>query len=600
MNTSLLSSLYPRTSLRAFFRTCSLACALAVSVPTFGTAPSQQVTQQEIQPEVATGRTEIKSATASDYMAVTANPHASAAAEQILARGGTAVDAAIAAQLVLGLVEPQSSGIGGGAFMLSYRADREKLYYYDGRETAPMAVDENYFIRDGKPRGFFDAVIGGNSVGVPGVMRMLELAHQRDGKLPWKELFQPAIALAEEGFEISPRLRELLIRMPRVAVRPAIRDYFFDADGEPLAVGHLLKNPDYAQTLRILAEQGTKPFYQGEIAEAIVEAVRNDPENPGVMTREDMADYRAKVREPLCSTFLTYRVCGAAPPSSGGTTVGAILGMLQHTPMAQFQVGSAELTHLFTEASELAFADRNTYSADADFVEVPTQAMVAPHYLAQRAKLINLESAQPARPGVPGEFSDRRIKAKSPEMPNTSHLSIVDKYGNGVSMTTSIETGFGSRLLVKGFLLNNQLTDFSFVPINADKQRVANRVQPGKRPRSSMSPTIVFNEDGSLRLLVGSPGGSRIIDYTARTILYHLGKGMPIAEAIDAGNIGAIGYRVEVEPETLTDSAVKKLEAMGHKVVRKELNSGIHAIALMGGKLHGGADPRREGSALGR
>ncbi|WP_236250525.1 gamma-glutamyltransferase [Microbulbifer sp. ALW1] len=566
----------------------------------FISATAVAAPQGEVQPEFATGRTEIKSATADRHMAVTANPHASAAAETILAKGGTAVDAAIAAQLVLSLVEPQSSGIGGGAFMLSYRADEKKLFSYDGRETAPMAVDEDYFMRDGQPRGFLEAVIGGNSVGVPGVVRMLELAHKRDGKLPWKELFQPAIALAEQGFNVSPRLHQLLVQMPRVAVRPAIRDYFFDEGGKPLPVGHLLKNPEYADTLRQLAEKGSKPFYDGDIAAAIVEAVRNDPENPGVMTRKDMADYQAKVREPVCAAFLVYDICGAAAPSSGGTTVGAILGMLQQFPLDKYEVGSAELTHLFVEASELAFADRNTYSADSDFIPVPTQAMVDPDYLAARAKLIDPVKAQPAVAGDPAGFATVRRTAKSPELPNTSHLSIVDQYGNAVSMTTSIETGFGSRLLVKGFLLNNQLTDFSFVPTNADKQLVANRIQPGKRPRSSMSPTIVFNEDGSLRLIVGSPGGSRIIDYTARTILYHLAKGMPIAEAIDAGNIGAIGYRVEVEPGALKEAEIKQLEAMGHKLVQKELNSGIHAIALIDDKLQGGADPRREGSALGK
>ena len=585
----------------SFFFSASLACLFTATAAAALPQPVRQSEpQQEVQPEFATGRTEVKSATAEQYMAVTANPHASDAAEKMLAQGGTAVDAAIAAQLVLGLVEPQSSGIGGGAFMLSYRADDKKLFYYDGRETAPMAVDENYFIRDGKPRGFLEAVIGGYSVGVPGVMRMLELAHQRDGKLPWKDLFQPAIALAEQGFAVSPRMHQLILRMPRVDARPAIRAYLFDDDGKALPVGHLLKNPDYAATLKVLAAQGVKPFYKGDIAAAIVDAVRNDPQNPGVMTRKDMADYRAKVREPVCSEFLVYEICGAAMPSSGGTTVGAILGMLQHFPLDQYPVGSAELTHLFVEASELAFADRNTYAADSDFTDVPTKALVAPHYLAQRAKLINVERAQPARPGVPGEFSGKRLKAASPEMPNTSHLSIVDQYGNAVSMTTSIETGFGSRLLVKGFLLNNQLTDFSFVPRNADKQLVANRIEPGKRPRSSMSPTIAFNRDGSLRLIVGSPGGSRIIDYTARTILYHLAKGMPVAEAIHAGNIGAIGYRVEVEPETLSDGELKKLEAMGHQVVRKELNSGLHGIALKDGKLFGGADTRREGSAQGQ
>ncbi|WP_226703445.1 gamma-glutamyltransferase [Microbulbifer elongatus] len=585
----------------SFFLSALLSSALTASTAVASPMPGKQKEpHKEVQPEVATGRSEIKSATAEKYMAVTANPHASTAAENMLARGGTAVDAAIAAQLVLSLVEPQSSGIGGGAFMLSYRADDKDLYFYDGRETAPMAVDENYFIRDGKPRGFFEAVIGGYSVGVPGVMRMLELAHERDGKLPWKELFQPAIELAEQGFAVSPRMHQLIARMPRVDARPAIRDYLFNDDGEPLPVGHILKNPDYAATLKVLAEQGVKPFYEGDIAAAIVDAVSNEPENPGVMTRKDMADYQAKVREPVCAEFLVYEVCGAAMPSSGGTTVGAILGMLQHFPLDQYPVGSAELTHLFVEASELAFADRNTYAADSDFTDVPTKALVAPHYLAQRAKLINLQRAQPARPGVPGEFSGKRLKAASPEMPNTSHLSIVDQYGNAVSMTTSIETAFGSRLLVKGFLLNNQLTDFSFVPRNSDKQLVANRIEPGKRPRSSMSPTIAFNRDGSPRLIVGSPGGSRIIGYTARTILYHLAKGMPIAEAIHAGNIGAIGYRVEVEPETLTDSELRKLEAKGHQVVRKELNSGLHGIALEDGKLFGGADTRREGSAQGK
>ncbi|WP_255875079.1 gamma-glutamyltransferase [Microbulbifer elongatus] len=583
-------------------RFVSLACSTTLSglliTSACLAAPAMQA-PTEVQPEIATGRTEIKAATADTSMAVTANPHASDAAAQILANGGTAVDAAIAAQLVLGLVEPQSSGIGGGAFLLSYRADDKKLYSYDGRETAPMAVDENYFIRDGKPRGFLDAVIGGYSVGVPGVMRMLALAHKRDGRLPWKDLFQPAIELAENGFAISPRLYQLADRLPRVAARPAIREYLFGEDGKPLPVGHILKNPEYAATLRLLADKGARPFYEGEIAEAIVDAVRNDPINPGVMTLQDMADYQAKVRNPVCSTFFEFEVCGAAAPSSGGTTVGAILGMLQHIPLQPLEVGSAELTHLFVEASELAFADRNTYLGDSDFVSVPTDELVAPHYLAQRAKLINLKQALPARSGEPGALSGKRIEAESPEMPNTSHLSIVDQYGNAVSMTTSIETGFGSRLLVKGFLLNNQLTDFSFVPRNAHKELVANRVQPGKRPRSSMSPTIVFNKDGSLRLIVGSPGGSRIIDYTARTILYHLSKGMPIAEAIHAGNIGAIGYRVEVEPETLSDTELKKLEAMGHKVVRKELNSGIHGIAIKDGKLYGGADTRREGSAVG-
>jgi len=554
----------------------------------------------EPQPEIDTGRSAIKSATANTYMVVTANPHASRAAEQVLALGGTAVDAAITAQLVLGLVEPQSSGIGGGAFMLSYDASDKELQYYDGRETAPAAVDENYFMHEGKPRAFIQAVIGGYSVGVPGVIRMLEMAHQRDGKLPWESLFQPAIELAENGFEISPRLHQLLLRLPKVSARPAIADYFFNSDGEPLPIGHRLKNPEYAQTLRVVAKGGADAFYQGEIARAIVKAVQSDPENPGLLSLEDMTGYQAKQREPLCSIFLEYRICGADAPSSGGTTVGGILGMLQQFPLSEMKAGDDLLTHLFIEASELAFADRNTYSADADFVSVPSKSLVSPDYLSNRAALIDPHSANTAKPGNPRANTSKRAMAQSPEMPNTSHLVVMDRYGNGVSMTSSIETGFGSRLLVKGFLLNNQLTDFSFTPKRADGKQVANRIQAGKRPRSSMSPTVVFNKDGSIRLLVGSPGGSRIINYTARTILYHLGLDMPIADAIAAGNIGAIGHRVELEPGFFGEEVLNKLRKRGHQVVERNLNSGIHAIALKDNKLYGGADPRREGSALGR
>ncbi|MDP5210483.1 gamma-glutamyltransferase [Microbulbifer sp. 2205BS26-8] len=553
----------------------------------------------EPQPEIDTGRSAIKSATAGTYMAVTANPYASRAAEQILARGGTAVDAAIAAQMVLGLVEPQSSGIGGGAFMLSYNAEQKKLRYYDGRETAPAAVNEHYFMHDGKPRSFMQAVIGGYSVGVPGVISMLALAHRHDGKLPWASLFQPAIQLAESGFEVSPRLHQLLLKLPRVAARPAITHYFFNSDGEPLPVGYRLKNPEYAQTLRTIAKGGADAFYRGEIAEAIVQAVQDDPINPGLLSLEDMAKYHAKERQPLCFPFLQYRVCSADAPSSGGATMGGILGVLQAFPLQDLEAGGDQLTHLFVEASELAFADRNTYAADPDFVSVPSTLLVSTHYLKRRAALIDPDSATVAKPGNPTGQPSKRGMSQSPEMPNTSHLVIVDRYGDGVSMTTSIETGFGSRLFVKGFLLNNQLTDFSFTPKNTDGLSVANRIQARKRPRSSMSPTIVFNPDGSMRLLVGSPGGSRIIDYTARTILYHLGLNMPIADAIAAGNIAAIGRRVELEPGFFSEDTVEKLQARGHRVVERNLNSGLHAIALKDNKLYGGADPRREGSAQG-
>lgn len=573
-------------------RLVSLGLGAALSLlPSFLLAQADSV-----HPEAATGISEIKQATASEYMAVTANPHATSAALAMLEQGGSAVDAAIAAQLVLGLVEPQSSGLGGGAFILTYGGDgdaseKKALRFYDGRETAPASVDEDYFLEAGQPRRFFDALIGGYSVGVPGLVRTLVLAHREQGKLPWEKLFEPALKLADDGFAVSPRLHQLLVKMPKVAVREPIKAFFFDADGKPHPVGHLLKNPAYAQTLRTLIKD-PEDFYTGKLAQQIVEAVRNDPHNPGKMTLEDMRGYEPKMRKPACSAFREYRVCGAPAPSSGATTVGAILGMLQDFPLEKMQPGSVELTHLFIEASELAFADRNTYVGDPDFVSVPTEQLLDPAYLRKRARLISPEKAQPS---PPGKIDTSKLQSTSPELPSTTHLVVMDSNGNAVSMTSTIESGFGSRVMVGGFLLNNQLTDFSFVPRTEDGQRIANRIEGGKRPRSSMSPSIVFNKDGSPRLLIGSPGGSAIIGYTSRTILYHLVHGMPLAEAIAAGNIIAKGRGVTLEQGHFDGETVTALEKKGHKVALRNLNSGLHGIALQDGVLVGGADTRREG-----
>ncbi|WP_372777365.1 gamma-glutamyltransferase [Litorivivens sp.] len=553
----------------------------------------------DIVPEAASGFSGVTQATASEFMAVTANPYATNAARDILAKGGSAVDAAIAAQLVLGLVEPQSSGIGGGAFALHWDAEQQTLSAWDGRETAPAALGDEHFLKDGKAMSFFEAVIGGHSVGTPGVIALLESLHQRHGKLPWKTLFQPAIALADSGFVISPRLHTLLEKMPKVAVNPAITAYFFEADGKtPKAAGTRLRNPDYAGSLRLIARQGSEAFYRGKLAKAMVAAVQNDPNHTGLLSEQDLADYRAIERQAVCSPFRQYRICGMPPPSSGGTTVGAILGTLQH--VTSRSDSQAQQWHHFAEASRLAFADRNHYIADPDFVAVPTQGLVEAAYLKQRSNLIQpgarMRDAPVGKP--PGAGNTRLVSSHSPELPSTTHLSIVDAQGNIVSMTSSIETAFGSRVFVGGFLLNNQLTDFSFEPENA-RGLIANRPQGGKRPRSSMAPTIVF-EQQQPRLVIGSPGGSRIINYVARSIWDILENRQPVAEAVAAPHVIAMGRGIELEKGRINPSIPGKLEALGHSVRLRDQTSGLHAIWIGDKGLEGGADPRREGTISGR
>ena len=553
-----------------------------------------------IVPEAASGFSEIKSATFPNAMAVTANPYASDAAVNIMKQGGSAVDAAIAAQLVLGLVEPQSSGIGGGAFMLHWDKARGELQSWDGRETAPAAATEAYFLTpDGKPMNFFDAVIGGQSVGVPGVVAMLEAAHKAHGALPWNKLFDPAIRLAEQGFIISERLQILLERMPKVAVNPQISDYFFvkTEDGwTPKPQGSLLKNRAYAKTLRRLAEFGARDFYRGELAKDIVNAVQQDPNRKGMMTMEDMAAYSPVKRAAVCAGFREYDICGAPPPSSGGTTVLAILGMLE---AYEEQNGiRADWQHGFIEASKLAFADRNAYVGDPAFVSVPVAGMVDRRYLNKRAaQITNSTIISNAKPGQPPE-AEPRILAASPELPSTSHFSIVDPQGNVVSMTTSIETAFGSRVMVGGFLLNNQLTDFSFAPRDSSGKRIANRVEAGKRPRSSMAPTLVM-EKGQAKLAIGSPGGARIIDYVAASLYRILALNEPVAQAIAEGHIIAMGHGVEMEQGRADTATVMRMEGRGHNIVLRDQTSGLHVLQITDQGLTGGADPRREGVVRG-
>jgi gamma-glutamyltranspeptidase / glutathione hydrolase len=445
------------------------------------------------------------------FMVVAANPRAVNAGFQVLNNGGNALDAAIAVQMVLSLVEPQSSGIGGGAFLLYWDNQAKQLHAYDGRETAPAsALADHFLLPDGQPQKFYQAVVGGLSVGVPGVVRMLDKAHGKHGRKNWASLFTPGIKLASEGFEVSPRLKKMLETDDHLKKSPTASRYFYNLDGVPRK---RLVNPTLADTLQQIAEKGSSVFHDGHLAREIVQTV-NQANPPGDLTLDDLKGYKAKKREPLCRPYRSYRVCSIPPPTSGGIAVLQLLGILEHFDVTKYDPQSLKMVHLFTQAQRLVFADRNRYVADPDFVKVPIEEMLDKSYLTDRAKTIDwTRDGGKAVPGFfPSHQSGNRQDGEDYSLPSTSHISIVDGWGNAVSMTTSIENRFGSRLMVSGFLLNNQLTDFSFVP-NVNGNLVANRVKGGKRPRSSMMPVMVFDSQNRLRIVAGSPGGSRIIGY---------------------------------------------------------------------------------------
>ena len=536
------------------------------------------------------------------WMVAAANPLAVEAGADVLANGGTAADAMVAVQAVLGLVEPQSSGLGGGAFLVWYDAATGEMTTLDGRETAPLAATPTLFQdENGERLAFFDAVVGGLSVGTPGTPKLMEDAHRRWGRANWEDLLAPAITLAEDGFTVSPRMANSIANdAERLQRFPATAAYFFP-EGTALAAGDTLQNPDYADTLRQIAHLGTDAFYTGPIAEDIVATIRNAEGNPGVLSTLDLAFYDVIERDAVCAAFRAYEVCGMGPPSSGALTVGQILGILDNISLDYPE--DADTWRRIGDASRLAFADRGRYMADSDFVPMPTQGLLDPLYLEERAGLIEGDRTDgfvalpEVAPGNP-EWDHAQLWGDdvSIEFPSTSHISIVDSYGNALSMTTTIENGFGSRLFVRGFLLNNELTDFSFATHN-DGYPIANRIEPGKRPRSSMAPTIV-TQDGQPVLVIGSPGGSRIIGYVAKTIIAHLVWGMDVQQAIAMPHLVNRFGTYDIEEGTDSVALEAPLTDLGYEVSIRSLNSGLHAISI-GDTLQGGADPRREGIAIG-
>ncbi len=536
------------------------------------------------------------------HMVVAAHPAAAAAGIAMLQAGGNAVDAAIAVKMVLTVVEPQSSGIGGGAFLVLHDAATSRVTTWDGRETAPVGATPALFLSpNGKPIPFLEAVLGGRAVGVPGAVRMLEATHRANGKLPWADLFAPAIALASKGFSISHRLAAAIAGdVEQLKRHPSTRVYFLRPDGTPMPAGTMLTNPALAETLRAIAADGANALHSGPIAAEIATIVRADA-NPGLMTTDDLAAYQPRERAPICGTYRAYRICGMGPPSSGGVTVLQILGLLEHFDLPRMDPNGTDVAMLIGEAERLAYADRAHYLADTDFVPAPITGLLAPDYLAARAQLIDPARANSTpRAGNP-RWHWHQDLAPAPAQPEngTSHLSIVDEAGNAVAMTTSVEARFGARLMVRGFILNNQLTDFSFNP-DIEGRPVANRVEPGKRPRSSMSPTLIYAPDGKLAYVLGSPGGAHIIGFVAQTVLHLLDWQASPQAALATPRILSLGATIDLEAATPAANLAPALEARGQNTQILPLLSGLQVIAITPNGLIGASDPRGEGVALGQ
>ncbi|MCZ7501561.1 gamma-glutamyltransferase [Agrobacterium sp. ST15.13.015] len=576
----------------------------AVVALMFSTAiASAQQASDTVAPEKATGLATAKRVESKNFMVAAANPLATKAGHDVIAAGGNAIDAMVAVQTVLGLVEPQSSGLGGGAFLVYYHAKSGRLTTLDGRETAPLEATPKLFLDDkGQPLKFMNAVIGGRSVGTPGTVRLLEEAHKRYGKAEWASLLKPAETLATEGFQVSPRLASLIASEgDRLKTYPEARSYFFDTSGAALQAGARLKNPAYAETLAAIAKGGADAFYKGKIAEAIVKTVREAADNPGVLSLSDLSNYRVIEREPVCFVYRALDVCGMGPPSSGGIAIGQMLGMAENFDLRSLGPKNVESWRIIGDAQRLAFADRERYVADTDFVPLPVKGMLDKTYLGERAKLLDGDKAlakDAVKAGEP-EWDHALLFGRDAalELPSTSHFVIVDKEGNVVSMTTTIESGFGSRLMTNGFLLNNELTDFSFKTHDGGLP-IANRVEPGKRPRSSMAPTIVM-KDGKPLLAIGSPGGSQIIGYVAQALIAYIDWGMPVEVIVAQPHLINRFGTYDIEAGTSAEELAGPLKALGYEVKPGEMNSGLHAVEITAEGLAGSADPRREGVVMG-
>lgn len=560
---------------------------------------ASQKEREDGEPEAATGYKQKKAFHAKDYMITAANPYASWVGKQVIKRGGNAIDAAVAVQAMLTLVEPQSSGIGGGSFILYWDNKNKRLHTFDGRETAPDSANSYLFVKGKKTIPWREAVVGGRSVGVPGTVKALEMAHKEFGKLAWNQLFNETIDTARKGFQVSARLEKLVA----MDIHPGLKEFqntkrYFYPDGTHIKEGAMRKNIKLAKVLFGISEGGSDYFYQGYIAEQIAKTVQQSTINPGLLKVSDINKYEALKRDPVCGGYKEFKICGMAPPASGGISVFQILKMLEGHKLEEYQPNQLEAVHLISQASSLAFADRDAFIADPSYTYLPFGALINSTYLQKRGKKLGLEKKmKKARPG--SAYSTAFIQVDNAfELPNTSHISIVDKEGNAVSMTSSVEYAFGSGLMVEGFLLNNQLTDFAFMP-NRGRYKALNRVEPGKRPRSAMSPTMVFNKDGELLMVLGSPGGGRIISYVAQTLIGVLDWNLDMQEAINLPKFTNRNDYTALEAGTSVEQLKTELEKLGHTVKIIDLNSGLHGIMIQDKQLIGGADPRREGVAVG-
>jgi gamma-glutamyltranspeptidase/glutathione hydrolase len=565
-------------------------CLFVLAASVHGEAPQprpEAAVSVEVKPALAARRA----------LVVAAHPLAAEAGREILRLGGSAADAAIATAFVLGLVEPQSSGLGGGAYALSWNPQTRKVRAFDGRETAPAIAGPAWFLgADGRTMGLREAIASGCAVGAPGLVAVLARLHEREGRLPWARLVRPAQRLAREGFPVSPRLAAQLALPPGIEDREA-RALYFDAEGRPFPVGHTLRNPRYADTLELIALKGPAAMQTGEVAAAIVARTREAAGRP-TLSLADLASYQAIEREALCANYRAYRICSMSPSSSGGSTVLAMLGILSRFDLAALRPVSAGSIHLFAEAGRLAYADRDRYLGDPAFVSVPLEGLLAPDYLAERAGHISLaRSMVKAEAGLPRGAKAQASSASYPEA-GTTHLSVVDGEGHAVSLTSSVEDAFGSRIWVKGFFLNNQLTDFS-AP-GPTPGTVANAVGPRKRPRSSMSPTLVFDAEGKLFAVLGSAGGGAIINHVAETLVALIDWKLAPAEALALPRFGSRNGPTELEAGTRAEALADSLRALGHEVRVGPDPSGLHLVVRdpRGGWL-GAADPRRDGAARG-